>query len=234
MINWKIPAGFAAFGAVVSLLAGAIGGNPFGIIILRLFLSSVVLAGVGLGFNFIFKRFFPELGSSPARVTRDQGEEVDIVIDEDVPLEAGSVLGEPLSAGAVDQPEPESAEIADVETIEEAEEVLAEDLDEVPEFAGEPFLEEDAEPSTAQPAEPAATPPPAGTKDANAPSLNPVGAFEDLDTLPDIDQFSPSTDTPAATPKPGEHRHAQVDEIVKGQDPADLAKAVRTFMNKDQ
>ncbi len=218
----------------MSLLAGAIGGNPFGIIILRLLLSSIVLAGVGLGLSIVFKRFFPELGSSPARSAPDQGKEVDIVIDEDIPLEAQSVLGEPLSAAAGDQPEPGALETTDEEMVEEAEEVLAEDLEEAPLFADEPFLEEDAEPSAVQPVEPAGTPPGAGTESVSAPAPGPVSEFEDLDTLPDIDQFSPSTDTPPATPSPGDHRHAQVDEIVRDQDPANLAKAVRTFMNKDQ
>jgi hypothetical protein len=65
MINWKMLAGFAGFGAVVSLLAGVIGGNPFGVILLRLILSAGVCGGLGLGVNLIVNKFLPELSANP-------------------------------------------------------------------------------------------------------------------------------------------------------------------------
>jgi hypothetical protein len=60
-----------------------------------------------------------------------------------------------------------------------------------------------------------------------------VEDFEDLDTLPDMDQFSPATEESATPTKPS-RRSSQVEEVVRDQDPENLARAVRTFMKKDQ
>jgi hypothetical protein len=206
MTNWKIPAGFAAFGGLVSLVAGIIGGNPFGVIILRLVLSAVLCAGLGLIVNVILKKYLPELSTTPAQVETAMGEEVDIVIDEDIPIEVGDIVQE------VAEPESEQAE-------EEAELVLDEQsMDEEPEQTE--FLHEGTlEPSDVQ------------ALDSTA--LPPVTDFEDLDTLPDIDQFSPAAEESSTAPKES-RRNTQVNEVVKGQDPENLARAVRTFMKKDQ
>ncbi len=210
MINWKIPAGFAAFGALVSLLAGIIGGNPLGVIVLRLVLSAVVCAGLGLIVNVILKKYLPELSATPASVEVETGEEVDIVIDEDIPVEVEALVQE--EAG----PEGERTE-------EEAELILDEEgMDgESAEVKVLPEEVETLEPSNEQ------------TLDSTAVPLSPVTDFEDLDTLPDIDQFNPAAEESPTTSKKS-RMNAQVEKVVKDQDPENLARAVRTFMKKDQ
>ncbi|MEE9306359.1 MAG: hypothetical protein V3V57_02380 [Spirochaetia bacterium] len=210
MINWKIPAGFAAFGALVSLLAGIIGGNPLGVIVLRLVLSAVVCAGLGLIVNVILKKYLPELSATPASVEVETGEEVDIVIDEDIPVEVEALVQE--EAG----PEGERTE-------EEAELILDEEgMDgESAEVKVLPGEVETLEPSNEQ------------TLDSTAVPLSPVTDFEDLDTLPDIDQFNPAAEESPTTSKKS-RMNAQVEKVVKDQDPENLARAVRTFMKKDQ
>jgi hypothetical protein len=212
MTNWKIPAGFAAFGSLVSLLAGIIGGNPFGVILLRLVLSAVVCAGLGLIVNVILKKYLPELSTStaPARVDAATGGEVDIVIDEDIPIEVEGLVQE------VAEPEEEQAEEeAELVLDEEGMDEESEQMEVLPEETGT------LEPSDEQ------------APDSTAVPLSPVTDFEDLDTLPDIDQFGPAAEEPSSAPKES-RRNAQVEEVVKDQDPENLARAVRTFMKKDQ
>jgi hypothetical protein len=210
MINWKVPAGFAAFGALVSLLAGVIGGNPFGVIVLRLVLSAGVCAGLGLIVNGILKKYLPELSTAPASVDTGTGEEVDIVIDEDIPVEVEGLVQEAA------EPEGEQTE-------EEAQLILDE------EGMGREFAEAEVAPEEAETLESSDE----QTPDSAAVPLSPVTDFEDLDTLPDIDQFSPAAEESSTTPKES-RRNAQVEEVVKDQDPENLARAVRTFMKKDQ
>jgi len=215
MINWKIPAGFAAFGALVSLLAGIIGGNPLGVIVLRLVLSAVVCAGLGLIVNVILKKYLPELSATPASVEVETGEEVDIVIDEDIPVEVEALVQE--EAG----PEGERTE-EEAELILDGEGMDGEGMDgESAEVKVLPEEVETLEPSDEQ------------TLDSTAVPLSPVTDFEDLDTLPDIDQFNPAAEESPTTSKKS-RMNAQVEKVVKDQDPENLARAVRTFMKKDQ
>lgn len=230
MINWKIPAGFAAFGALVSLLAGIIGGNPLGVIVLRLVLSAVVCAGLGLIVNVILKKYLPELSATPASVEVETGEEVDIVIDEDIPVEVEALVQE--EAG----PEGERTE-------EEAELILDEEGMDGEGMDGEGMDEEgmDGEGMDGESAEVKVLPEEVETLessneqtlDSTAVPLSPVTDFEDLDTLPDIDQFNPAAEESPTTSKKS-RMNAQVEKVVKDQDPENLARAVRTFMKKDQ
>ena len=215
MINWKIPAGFAAFGAFVSLLAGIIGGNPLGVIVLRLVLSAVVCAGLGLIVDVILKKYLPELSATPASVEVETGEEVDIVIDEDIPVEVEALVQE--EAG----PEGERTE-EEAELILDGEGMDGEGMDgESAEVKVLPEQVETLESSNEQ------------TLDSTAVPLSPVTDFEDLDTLPDIDQFNPAAEESPTTSKKS-RMNAQVEKVVKDQDPENLARAVRTFMKKDQ
>jgi hypothetical protein len=156
------------------------------------------------------KKYLPELSATPASVEVETGEEVDIVIDEDIPVEVEALVQE--EAG----PEGERTE-------EEAELILdGEGLDgESAEVKVLPEKVEALEPSDEQ------------TLDSTAVPLSPVTDFEDLDTLPDIDQFNPAAEESPTTSKKS-RMNAQVEKVVKDQDPENLARAVRTFMKKDQ
>jgi hypothetical protein len=219
MNSWKIPVGFAAFGAVVSLLAGIIGGNPFGVILLRLILSAAICGGLGLGVNLIVRKYFPELSANPAAVPPASGEEVDIVIDDEIPLSEESEeaqLLEPVDA----EEEPEAFQAAEAE--EEAEARIEHQEDVLP------------------PVEPAEADSPGGSESDDTleefvPGIaaEQVTDFQDLDALPDIDTFNPSEEQTAAPSQPP-RRNSKVDEVIQDQNPENLARAVRTFMKKDQ
>ena len=199
MINWKIPVGFAGFGAVVSLLAGIIGGNPFGVILLRLFLSTLVCGGLGLGINLIVNKFLPELSATPPIPRADSGEEVDIVIDEDIPLaEEVEEQQSPESLESVQQMEPAEAlipgdeEEVPVDVVEEGEDTEEESEEDV-------FALEDAEPEQQTDSE----------EFVPGIAASQVEDFEDLDTLPDIDSFSPASEESPPPSKPS-RRSSQV------------------------
>jgi hypothetical protein len=225
MINWKIPVGFAGFGAVVSLLAGIIGGNPFGVILLRLILSAVVCGGLGVGVNLIVNKFLPELSASPPIARMDSAEEVDIVIDEDIPLaeeaEEQQILESAESVGQMESTEGgEAVELAKSIDAEEAQIDIAEGGEETEEDV---FALEEADSENES------------TLEEFVPGIaaGQVTDFEDLDTLPDIDRFSPTTEDSAPPTRPS-RKNSQVEEVVRDQDPENLARAVRTFMKKDQ
>ena len=245
MINWKIPAGFAAFGALVSLLAGIIGGNPLGVIVLRLVLSAVVCAGLGLIVNVILKKYLPELSATPASVEVETGGEVDIVIDEDIPVEVEALVQE--EAGPEGERTEEEAElILDGEGMDgegmDGKGMDGEGMDEEG-MDGEGMDGEgmDEEGMDGESAEVKVLPEEVETLessneqtlDSTAVPLSPVTDFEDLDTLPDIDQFNPAAEESPTTSKKS-RMNAQVEKVVKDQDPENLARAVRTFMKKDQ
>jgi hypothetical protein len=192
----------------VSLLAGIIGGNPFGIILLRLVLSAVVCAGLGLGVNLIIRKYFPELSTTPSAAENGGGEEVDIVIDEDIPMaeERAEVQGEDAQGQDLPlvQEEAEGSEQVLMPGEPEEDVLPLEDADEEIQFLAE-----------------------------EASSAEPVSEFEDLDALPDIEQFDPAAEENVS--KPRESRmNPQVEQVVRDQDPESLARAVRTFMKKDQ
>jgi len=225
MINWKIPVGFAGFGAAVSLLAGIIGGNPFGVILLRLILSAGVCGGLGLGVNLIVKKFLPELSANPPIQQTKSGEEVDIVIDEHIPLaeEAeGEQVSEPAEPAEWTEPV-EATEIAELGSLASEEEARIDVPEEVEDSEEDVLTLEDAD------SEEQLTPEEYVPGSAAAQ----VADFEDLDTLPDIDQFNPAAEQSEPPSKPS-RTNSKVEEVVRNQDPENLARAVRTFMKKDQ
>jgi len=225
MTNWKIPVGFAGFGAAVSLLAGIIGGNPFGVILLRLILSAGICGGLGLGVNLIVKKYLPELSAGPAIAQTESGEEVDIVIDEDI-----SLAGEGEETQST-EPAESAQQIEPAEEAESAELMESIDQEETPVGVaqGGEGSEEDVLALEDADSEPQPTP----AEFLPGAATSPVTDFEDLDTLPDIDQFNPVAEESAPPPKPS-RRNAHVEEVVRDQDPENLARAVRTFMKKDQ
>jgi hypothetical protein len=232
MNNWKIPAGFAAFGAMASLLAGIIGGNPFGVILLRMALSTVLCAGLGLGINLVVKKFLPELTSAAPMPQAESGEEVDIVIDEEIPLQKSAEEQQTLEPVE----EQQSAELAEMpEAADSLEPVEAAEM----KFAEQqPLSAEDAAEEVESPEEDLLTLESADTEEElpdqqPAPFGLPPADFEDLDTLPDMDHFSPAAEESPSAPKPS-RMNAQVEKVVRDQDPENLARAVRTFMKKDQ
>ena len=61
MFNFRFILGFATLAFFISLLAGILGGLPFGIILLRSLIGSTAFAFLGFGASWIIQRFIPNL-----------------------------------------------------------------------------------------------------------------------------------------------------------------------------
>jgi hypothetical protein len=213
--RWKIPAVFAGFGALISLIAGIAGRIPFGLLALRLLLSVLLAGALGFAVRYVLERFLPELAG---RAKEESAPAVDIVIEDELDLGGPGVqaeaTGEARPSGA---PEPapalESLPEAELEAPVEAVSLAPDVSEPLPEIGGE------EEPGSLE----------------TLPGVE-EGAFQEgsLDSLPDIGRLGPTARAGGSGSFRGEMAEAQLDSLVKGQDPEILAKAVRTFLKKDQ
>lgn len=220
MNQWRYYAGAGLFAAVVSLISGIAGGNPFGVILLRMLFSAIILAGVGMGAGTLLRKFLPELlQSSAGGESAPAQPAVDIVIPEENPHEWPAVGDEEEAA-----------------SVEPLEELAGEDG---PAWeAGEPEpgagvstpAQADAEEMTEAMTE-------AMTEEAILLEEADEGSPE-IDALPDLDQFDSTNyvgpDISGFKNGSNNFSQTQVDGIMSTEDPAQLAKAVRTFLKKDQ
>ena len=219
MIDYRIVIGFAAFAFAVSLLSGLIGGVPFGILVLRTFLGTALFAGLGAGVSWIFGRYLAEAfkaGESPSKPQEqgESGEEVDIVLPEENPHEAkvdelsGLDMAEQEDADSL-VAEERPSDLEEVEDLDEGEEREAEEV---------------------SPAELEAV---SGRRDVD--SLE--DDFADIDSMPGLngpeEDESPEEEAPArqkAASKAGKN----VDVMGSVHDPADAAKAIKTWLKRDE
>jgi len=249
---WKIGAVCAAGAFLVSLVIGLIAGNPFGAVFLRALLFAVIFAGLGAGLRVVVKRYLPELVASipnkaGAGEPEHRGAAVDIVLPEDEGLrrqtyggtdnaarspEAGPSDGE-SDGGAEEAMDVESIDEdttspAEAQALGELAEELAEELPEATEELspggkrGDESLEEvgPAEETQRSPREPSG----------------------DIDSLPDIAALEPPSDLRSAQGSTrsarfstaGERPGDAVRNVLSGQDPATLARALRTVLKKDE
>lgn len=216
MFNYKMIGGFALFAALISLISGILGGNPFGIILLRVFISAVFLGAIGAGAGMAVKRYLPELSEGVA--TQEHNKEgIDIVIDEDIaiPEENPHELSEPLQEAEGLQGY-HDAEASPEEAVQELEEV---------DMTGSQEIDGERE-------EPAITMAPEAVEELEEEPVKEELKQNSRETLPDIDDLE--SDAFSSTSEPSSFAQTQVDSIMDQQDPAVLAKAVRTFLKKDQ
>ncbi len=209
MFNWKIIGGFALFAALISLISGVLSGNPFGIILIRVFISSVLLGAVGIGVEVVTKKYLPELAGKRETLSQN-GQAVDVVIDEDI-----EVLKE--------NPHMEAQAQSEQEPLKPLEEAMEPAASASPEYEAdlEEVSESDFEESES------------GKEDIlTTESDQDSRSSPDVDSLPDMDEFDSSSFS--STSLPSSPAQAQVEGVIDEQDPATLAKAVRTFLNKDQ
>jgi hypothetical protein len=180
-------------------------------------LFSILLAGgLGVIIQYVLRRFLPELG---AKAEGQSAPGVDIVIDDGLPL------GEPGPASRLGEELPPLA-------AEETEHVLAP----LTEAALEPALaalEQEAplEEETLAEAVPEEEP---GLLETLPGSEEAMFSEGSLESLPDIGGLGSSPGAGGTGRFRSELADAQLDSLIKGQDPASLAKAVRTFLRKDQ
>jgi len=230
MGNWKFIAGAALLAGFLSLIAGIFSGSPFTVILLRVVLSSLGLGVISIGAIALIKRFLPELLQVSEMPTAAAG--IDIVIPEENPHRPAE------KEGGEETPSPPVEEVEDLLAADEADSHAGstETEDEGGEEADllEAVNEIDAHVDDVSDGEEISDSISKGKEEEEASSQ----------ALPDIDRldigFESSVDnlddSAQKTGGPAEEsfEEAQVDSITANQDPATLAKAVRTFMNKDQ
>jgi hypothetical protein len=259
---WKTAAAGAAGAFLISLLVGLVTRNPFGVVILRALLLAVLFAGLGAGLRYLVRTYLPELAEpdvaprAGAGSTKGDGRggRVDIVLPEENPpgmrhygtdnqdqrgahdapsAAAGADMGEEsalFDAGLGDAKAAQSesdglAELAEelgeeLSPSEDAEKVRGDDEVEAGRGGGTRSHDKDTE----------------GSPDfAGLDS----GRREDLDSLPDISNLEVSAESgPSAVQEgirsSGERPEDAVRGAVSGQDPATIAKAIRTVLRRDE
>jgi hypothetical protein len=232
-VNWKIPGWAACAGAVVSLAAGLAGGNAFGTILLRVMVSALLAGALGFAARYVLRRFLPGFAAG----AQEAPPAVDILIDEEIPVggqareeaegEVGvleAAGGEQLSDGAGSRPDYTTGYTTGSAMGGQSPADI------------EPFAAPAGKLDGLEAFEPAF--------DAVAESLEPAEGAEELPSAEALDALSAAeSDGPAdfsGVAAPGrralkaEELEAQLDSVTKGQDPVSLAKAVRTFLRKDQ
>jgi len=221
MVNWKVPAGVGVAGAVISLIFGIAVGNAFGTVLLRALASALLAGGMGLAVQYVLQRFLPDLtGAAPEAPPAA----VDILIDEEVPMPAAEQVedAEPLGGRPGSRPGSRpgnSPGFAPGYAPGVAPGVaLSPEADAFSDLPGPESLQDfEAGPESLEPAE-----------EEEAVSLEAVQE----DGLPDMDAVGQSSPSPRSL-KAGE-LEARLDNVTQGQDPESLARAVRTFLRKDQ
>jgi hypothetical protein len=225
-VNWKIPGWAAGAGVVISLAAGLAGGNAFGTILLRAVVSGLLAGALGLGAQYVLRRFLPDFGTG----AREAPQAVDILIDEEVPLAAGQEARRPpASGGGQSGGEPIEGLEGSLEAGLGMEELAAEETE-----PGGPADRPDFGPATGpepffEPLEQALEAPGGEEELPAGESLEALAAPGELD-----DGLGGAIAAPSRRALKAEELEAQLDNVTKGQDPASLAKAVRTFLRKDQ
>jgi hypothetical protein len=235
--SWKIGAAFAAGAFLLSLLIGLITRNPFGTVFLRAFLLALLFAGLGAGLRYLVRTYLPELASGQAAAAvspeEKRGSRVDIVLDDEAAPGRPAPRTDDDSSAAEDvepmeeEPPGGGAEAAQAESraLGELAEELAEDAD-APEGG---YDAEEADLAGDVPTAPAAR--------------SSAGA-SDMDALPDLGPLegpdsgeSRGGSGKGARPYARSNRETAEDAMkstMARQDPATLARALRTVLKKDE
>jgi hypothetical protein len=249
--HWKIAAFFAAGAFILSLITGLVARNPFGVVFFRALLLAVVFAALGAGLRYVVKKYLPELlpqsaeTASGSNEAPSRGTKVDIVLPEERPL-GQSMYGEgargaerPESeAEGMEALEPERAEMDAPETEAEAAalgELASELAEELPAEEGQEAGEISGDENGAVGA--------AG--DAGGAALqgdaSDAQGDTDLDSLPDIANLEtpdePEAGGRAARSAARRGAGTPADALrgaVGGQDPATIARAIRTVLRRDE
>jgi hypothetical protein len=256
--NWKIAAACALGAFLLSLVIGLIARNLFGVAFLRAFLLAVLFAGLGVGARLVARTYLPELvaasnGTQP-EPDGSRGKNIDIVLPEENPRRRTRTGSRPAGDTARNTepgdllPDEEEAEEAaavaaalDDDSLARAEaRALGELTDELAEE-----LPSASEPTTggtedfAELGEPVES----GPEKKSAKGGQPVeGQADELDALPDISNLEMAPEEPSGKDGGRGHRGAAYGEkpqdairgAVSGQDPATIARAIRTVLKKDE
>ena len=220
-MKYRLVAFFSGLALAVSLVFGLIGGVSFGLILLRALLGAGAFAVLGLGATVIFERYLPGLTveePSPSPMAEDGedgsesaeeygGANVDIVLPEELPHQDGGELEE---MGQIEETQPIDDGQEGAEEYSELESVGIE----------------------------------AAASTESDPEMLETDAFgaQGVDTLPDLETFGGGTgglveeaaqSLGVSGPMSGGSRR-DVEVLGHETDPQEAAKAVRTWLKKDE
>ncbi|MDY7027889.1 MAG: hypothetical protein SVR04_06305 [Spirochaetota bacterium] len=228
MPDKKIVLWSASFAAVLAFISGLFGRVSFGIVLFRTLLGAAAFGAFAFGTAFLLKQFIPELFDSAVDSatggqsgkdtehadTSHSGGNVNIVLEGEEP--SFTVEGKEEASGFT------QAGDSDNEFIEE---IREEDVQEDEGGGQRPTAENAVQASNS-----------AETGDI----LDDYGDLSDVDTLPDLEEFSDSFESVAASQdddtfsEKSRSSDNKVDMLEGQHDPATVAKAVRTIIRRDQ
>ncbi len=212
--HWKIPAVAAGGAFLLSLLVGIIGGVTFGTILLRAFIWALTFGALAFGADMLFRRYIPEFYSGETATREGEERTVDITLDEENPVEARR------SADEEDEDYPEASDDSDFDSTDS-------DIGDEEEV-GTPEAE------------------PIDETVASSPTVDDTMEDSESDDIPegDLADFSSQRDEDAGTGDSDDARSdaggsgdgvvPNVDVLGLEEDPETIARAVRSFMNRDQ
>jgi hypothetical protein len=258
----KVAAIFAAGAFLLSLLIGLVSRNPFGAALLRALLLALLFAGLGAGIRFAVKTYLPELAGQGAAPeggkpeSKDgRGGRVDITLDDERPPsrqrtrpgEGSSLEDSPLAAFAQGSEEEEAVgeetgTSVDAGVMDSLAEELEEELPGAADGREDERGDEGISLGDGESAESgggsAAARSSADSAARSGTRKGRRGSDADADSLPDISSLEILTDRGAGTSgAPGAGEETPEDAVqgaVSGQDPATLARAIRTVLKRDE
>lgn len=219
MERYAKNAGVTAAGAVlVFFLIGVISGSPFPSVLFRAIISGIIFGGAVFGLMIAAERYLPGLVSDERSVDDEAGSEdakgshVDIVVEDDTELE--------------DVPEAAAAEAGTRDAGDESE---------VGESVGEETLVEEVQEQTAENAEEIMQ----AAIEEEQDGVAIAGERSEVDDMPDIGAFAGSF--VSSEYSENEERtggsslsHRDSSAVDAGNDPAQIARAIQTLLNKDE
>ena len=251
-IHWKTVAIFGGIGFFLSLLVGAVSGVSFGTVLLRGVVSAAVFGGIGLGLHLLIKKYLPGLvegteGEDEA-FADEPGSGVDIVIEEEAPRNLQE------TSGSIDYTAEEDIDesMEGSSFVEEVEEASSEDLASAADAGGDESGKGDQDEAAGGTAAAAAAALEAGEEDEaeeaeeveELQEAGTAGTEGDIDSLPDIGDFSGSFSTGGDDSEEGENSafqssdfsgggNAPVEILGQEESPETVAKAVQTMLKKE-
>ena len=249
---WKTATAFAAGAFLLSLLVGLVTRNPFGVVILRALLLTVIFAGFGAGLRFVIRKYLPELARGEAGGRGQEsarGTKIDITLPEERPeamTRAGPGESGRRGTGAASSartgPGDGDGEVVQQAEAEALDELAGELADELP-AASDPGQSEDtagdAESVEEQEGESEELQPlgRGGQKPSKVTEAD-SGVEGDLDSLPDISNLEVAGEQGSGSPHDrmgrGKTPQDSMRGAVSGQDPATIARAIRTVLKRDE
>lgn len=207
-IDWRVSAISAGSAFFLSALIGVVGNVSLGMLILRAGIAATVFGAGAVGVSIVIDRYLPELRrASPASVASENGNTVDIVVEGDDGLETVERGPDETDAQSV---------VIDSGAVDEADGLSAGALD------GE--LEEVVESNGTG----------GGTATAMDDEVEETEEIEEIEEIASVDDL-PSVDSMADsfTEIPvGED--SAVDSSESGEDPALMARAIRTVLKREE